>query len=194
MSNPHRNPATPASNWHLSPAQYESFEAPYTRTPVNSSYLDADRGALLSPLTPTLDLHSLPLVNPPASTSMSPSMMSRQSSTQYNISRSASTDSNQALCNNYPIATTMYEGTLSRPGSTPPFVSASTSIEFWKAFFSNLATNTTDPLFYNARLLYDALQVVKEFPNGLPGFETRPIRGPADVQILMEEIMGLTRD
>lgn len=159
----------------------------------NFSYPNADRGALLSPLTPTLDLHSLPLVNPPASTSMSPSMMSRQSSTQYNISRSASTDSNQALYNNY-LATTMYEGTLSRPGSTPPFVSASTSIEFWKAFFSNLATNTTDPLFYNARLLYDALQVVKEFPNGLPGFETRPIRGPADVQILMEEIMGLTRD
>ncbi|EDR06009.1 uncharacterized protein LACBIDRAFT_329224 [Laccaria bicolor S238N-H82] len=175
MSNPHRNPATPASNWHLSPAQYESFEAPYTRTPVNLRSAGSDWRAFAKALT-----------NYPILVILMP--------TGYNISRSASTDSNQALCNNYPIATTMYEGTLSRPGSTPPFVSASTSIEFWKAFFSNLATNTTDPLFYNARLLYDALQVVKEFPNGLPGFETRPIRGPADVQILMEEIMGLTRD
>lgn len=35
IPNPHRNLATPATSDYPSPAQHESFEAPYTRTPVN---------------------------------------------------------------------------------------------------------------------------------------------------------------
>ncbi|EDR06008.1 uncharacterized protein LACBIDRAFT_294743 [Laccaria bicolor S238N-H82] len=176
----HRNHSIASTVSDRSPAQYESFEAPYKSSTVRPAgynrrlssrrsqgssrglgldYPYAD-GVATPSRSPSLSLScaSLP-PDSPASTIFGSGSF-RRGSTQSNIS-SASTD-------------------YSRRGSTQFNLSQSTSHDFWNAFFNSVAVNKFGPEFTNARLVYDAL--VKEFPNGLPTHESCMTRGPDHVE------------
>jgi hypothetical protein len=175
MPTPHRNHSISTTASDCSPAQYESFEAPYKSFPVRSVLFWSIAVHILTHLifrstgynqrlsfrrsqssSRSLGLHSpnadgvaIPSPSPSVSVLYASPPPDSPASTMFGgaMSRRSSMQSNISF------ASTDY----SRRGSAQSSLSPSASLEFWSTFRNTLAANTTDPEFHNARLVHDAL-------------------------------------